>query len=35
ADNWLHLILGIGMLGLGFGLSRRTTDNHTGNVVGR
>ncbi|UOD80742.1 DUF4383 domain-containing protein [Paenarthrobacter ureafaciens] len=35
ADNWLHLILGIGMLGLGFGLSRRTTDNRTGNVVGR
>jgi hypothetical protein len=35
ADNWLHLILGIGMLGLGFGLSRRTTDNHTGNVAGR
>ncbi|QOT15728.1 MULTISPECIES: DUF4383 domain-containing protein [Paenarthrobacter] len=35
ADNWLHLILGIGMLGLGFGLSRRTTDNRTGNVAGR
>lgn len=35
ADNWLHLILGIGMLGLGFGLSRRTTDNRTGNVLGR
>jgi hypothetical protein len=35
ADNWLHLILGIGMLGLGFGLSRRTTDTRTGNVAGR
>ncbi len=26
ADNWLHLILGVGMIGLGVALSRRTTD---------
>ncbi len=25
ADNWLHLLLGLGMLGLGLGLSRRRT----------
>ncbi|WP_347108542.1 DUF4383 domain-containing protein [Paenarthrobacter sp. S56] len=35
ADNWLHLLLGIGMLGLGLGLSRRNTAGHTGNVAGR
>jgi hypothetical protein len=26
ADNWLHLILGLGMIALGVALSRRTTD---------
>ena len=25
ADNWLHLVLGIGMIGLGAALARRTT----------
>lgn len=35
ADNWLHLLLGIGMLALGLGLSRRTTAARTGNVAGR
>lgn len=35
ADNWLHLLLGIGMLGLGLGLSRRNTADRTGNVAGR
>lgn len=26
ADNWLHLILGLGMIALGVALGRRTTD---------
>ncbi|MBT2585160.1 DUF4383 domain-containing protein [Arthrobacter sp. ISL-95] len=34
ADNWLHLILGLGMLALGLALSRRTT-TRTGTVTGR
>lgn len=32
ADNWLHLILGVGMLALGLALSRRTT-TRTGTVT--
>lgn len=35
ADNWLHLILGVGMLALGLALSRRTTNTRTGSVTGR
>lgn len=35
ADNWLHLILGVGMLALGLALSRRTTTTRTGSVTGR
>jgi hypothetical protein len=26
ADNWLHLVLGVGMIALGVALGRRTTD---------
>jgi Domain of unknown function (DUF4383) len=26
ADNWLHLILGVGMIGVGLALSRRTSE---------
>lgn len=29
ADNWLHLILGVGMIGLGVALSRRTPRTST------
>ncbi|MFW0775422.1 DUF4383 domain-containing protein [Paenarthrobacter nitroguajacolicus] len=35
ADNWLHLILSVGMLALGLALSRRTTTTRTGSVTGR
>jgi Domain of unknown function (DUF4383) len=28
ADNWLHLLLAIGMIGLGVALSRRRVDGH-------
>ncbi|MFK0042166.1 DUF4383 domain-containing protein [Paenarthrobacter sp. NPDC090517] len=35
ADNWLHLILGVGMLALGLALGRRTTNTRTGSVTGR
>jgi len=27
ADNWLHFVLGVGMIGLGVALSRRVADN--------
>jgi ABC-type transport system involved in multi-copper enzyme maturation permease subunit len=27
ADNWLHLVLGIGMVGIGYALSRRLRDD--------
>ncbi|WP_410578827.1 DUF4383 domain-containing protein, partial [Bacillus sp. SIMBA_026] len=30
ADNWLHFLLGVGMLALGLILSRRTTADRTG-----
>lgn len=30
ADNWLHLVLAVGMIGLGVALSRRTTPHATG-----
>ena len=30
ADNWLHLVLGIGMIGLGVALSRNVTARRTG-----
>ena len=30
ADNWLHLLLGIGMLGLGFALGRQVGSARTG-----
>jgi hypothetical protein len=30
ADNWLHLVLGLGMVALGVALSRRTTDRAAG-----
>ncbi len=29
ADNWLHFVLGVGMVGLGVALSRRVADNRT------
>lgn len=29
ADNWLHLVLGVGMIGLGVLLSRRVVDTNT------
>ncbi|VXC34817.1 conserved membrane hypothetical protein [Arthrobacter sp. 9V] len=35
ADNWLHLLLGVGMLALGLALSRRTSTTRTGSVTGR
>ncbi len=30
ADNWLHLVLAVGMIGLGFALSRRDTAHTAG-----
>ena len=30
ADNWLHLVLGLGMLGIGFALSRKWREERTG-----
>ena len=30
ADNWLHLVLGLGMVALGVALSRSTTEGHRG-----
>ncbi|NQD89562.1 DUF4383 domain-containing protein, partial [Paenarthrobacter sp. CM16] len=35
ADNWLHLILGVGMLALGLALSRKTTTGRTATTTGR
>ncbi|MFP3581487.1 DUF4383 domain-containing protein [Arthrobacter sp. SIMBA_036] len=35
ADNWLHLLLGVGMLALGLGLSRRNNAARQGSVTGR
>lgn len=33
ADNWLHLVLAIGMIGLGVALSRRTTTHADGGRI--
>ncbi|WP_082703156.1 DUF4383 domain-containing protein [Mycobacterium sp. IS-1496] len=33
ADNWLHLVLAIGMIGLGFALSRRDTAHTAGRAA--
>lgn len=33
ADNWLHLVLALAMIGLGFVLSRRDTANTTGRAA--
>lgn len=33
ADNWLHLVLAIGMIGLGVALSRRDTAHTTGRAA--
>jgi len=33
ADNWLHLILGLGMVALGLALSRRTRPAGTGRAA--
>lgn len=35
ADNWLHLVLGIGMLALGVALGRRTSSGQTATTTGR
>ncbi|WP_284975882.1 DUF4383 domain-containing protein [Arthrobacter sp. efr-133-TYG-104] len=35
ADNWLHFLLGVGMLALGLILSRRTTADRTGTTTAR
>lgn len=35
ADNWLHLILGVGMLALGLALSRKTTTGRAATTTGR
>lgn len=35
ADNWLHLVLGVGMLALGLALSRRKVAGRTATTTGR